>query len=786
MFLREQSVHSASRQHVSMPKLGFLVILAVLFLTVSAFAMQDTATGPARKPAGQGPRAGAARRAQGSRAATPKKESSTGVDLVAFQQLMPDFIALLSKLQNIQLPPPRTQSQLLPLLPDSTQFFFSAPNVSEQLQQAREIFNQQLQESPALRDWWQGMQQEMQKGTKGKGPSLDAVLDKLHEIFGYLGDEVAFGMSLDDKDPAKKDASILLIAQVKKPGLRPAIEKAVSDFGGKPGSLRIYSAEELMAVKEENTESKHSSEEPVLLIRPDFVAFGISVASLQRLNAGLDSGGGRFDTSAFGQRLLQAYQGGAGFLGGMNLGYIINSIPKTDEKDAAMLHQTGFDDAKYVVMDTKQTGGQILSRYELSFNGQRRGVASWLAAPGKMGGLEFVPPDAVMAGSILLKSPATIYDDIKALAEANKPGSTQNWDQMQTAFNLNVRDDLLGKLAGEITYGVQDLTGADPGWTIALKTTEPNGLQKTFERLVAFLGMTAGEGKAPTLASESENGHTYYTVTIPGGLKSMEISYTNVGGYTVIAPGKQKVIEAVRLHDSGRSMAKVGDMKSMLPPDLNSFSAVFYQSKSPFLAAMMQMSGMSSPQLQAQLADAPPVPAAGWARADETAILFGSNSRGIDVTSLAIGAAIAIPNMIKAKANAGEASAASAVRTLNTAQVTYATTYKNRGYAPNLATLGPPPGADCGSGASAAHACLLDATLGCSTGPWCEMNGYRYKVSAPGTTLKRNEYVVIATPASSGAGAKSYCSTSDAVVRFKEGPVTGPITAAQCQTWQPL
>src|SRR5947209_4989568 len=99
MFLREQSVHSASRQHVSTPKLGFLVILAVLFLAVSAFAVQDTAAGPARKPAGQGTRAGAARRAQGSRAATTTKKSSPEEDLAQFQQLMPDFIALLTKLQ---------------------------------------------------------------------------------------------------------------------------------------------------------------------------------------------------------------------------------------------------------------------------------------------------------------------------------------------------------------------------------------------------------------------------------------------------------------------------------------------------------------------------------------------------------------------------------------------------------------------------------------------------------------------------------------------------------------
>ncbi|PYP93608.1 MAG: hypothetical protein DMG65_00545 [Candidatus Angelobacter sp. Gp1-AA117] len=785
MFYREQSIHSASRQHVSTPKLGFLVILAVLFLAVSAFAVQDTAAAPARKPAGQGTKAGAARRAQGSKAATSAKKSSPEEDLAKLQQLMPEFTALLTKLQNIQFPSPRTQSQLLPLLPDSTQFFFSVPNLGDQLQQTREIFNQQLQESPALRDWWQGIQKDMQKDTKGKGPSLDAVLDKVHEIFGYLGDEVVSGMAVDETD--MKNPSVLLIAQVKKPGLRPVIEKALTDFGSKPGTLRIFSAEELMAAKDENPGGKHVSEQPVLLVRPDFVAFGLSITSLQRLNAGLDSGGGRFDTTAFGQRLQQAYQGGVGFLGGMNFQYLLSTVAKSDEKEAATLHQTGFDDAKYLVMEGKQTNGQIINRYELSFNGQRRGVASWLAAPGTMGGLDFVPPDAIMAGSILLKNPAAIYDDVKAVAEAGKPGSTQNWDQMQTAFNLSVKNDLLGKLAGEITFAVQDLTGSDPGWTIALKTTEPNGLQQTFERLVALMGMTAGDGKAPTIASESENGHTYYTVRIPGAQKSIEISYANVGGYTVIAPGKQKVVEAVRLHESGRSLAKVGDMKAMLPTDLNGFSAVLYQTKSPFLAAMLQqMTGTSQAQLQAQISNAPPVPTVVWARGDDKAILFGSNSHGIDVTSAAIGAAIAIPNLLKARATANEAAAASTVRTVLTSQVTYSTVYKSRGYAPNLSTLGPGSDADCASNPTPSHACLLDATLGCSE-TWCVHDAYRYKVSAPGTAVKRLNFVVVATPVDQNRGAKSYCATSDSVVRVREGgPLTAPVTVAECQKWQPL
>src|SRR5215467_12553488 len=50
-------------------------------------------------------------------------------------------------------------------------------------------------------------------------------------------------------------------------------------------------------------------------------------------------------------------------------------------------------------------------------------------------------------------------------------------------------------------------------------------------------------------------------------------------------------------------------------------------------------------------------------------------------------AAIAIPNLLRARITANEAAAASAVRTINTSQVTYSTTYPDRTYAPDLATL---------------------------------------------------------------------------------------------------
>lgn len=158
--------------------------------------------------------------------------------------------------------------------------------------------------------------------------------------------------------------------------------------------------------------------------------------------------------------------------------------------------------------------------------------------------------------------------------------------------------------------------------------------------------------------------------------------------------------------------------------------------------------------------------------------------------------AIAIPNLLRARISANEAAAASTVRTINTTQITYSTTYPEQGYARDLATLG----GNCTSG-TAEHACLLDSQLGqanCTTGVWCQKGQYRFTVSsncAParfgeqqqGTENACSEYVIAATPINSNVGHSSYCSISDSVIRSRSGfPLATPPTAEECQGWTPL
>lgn len=125
----------------------------------------------------------------------------------------------------------------------------------------------------------------------------------------------------------------------------------------------------------------------------------------------------------------------------------------------------------------------------------------------------------------------------------------------------------------------------------------------------------------------------------------------------------------------------------------------------------------------------------------------------IVVAIILVIAAIAIPNMVRARMSANEASAISSVRAINTAQVTYAVTYPSVGYADDLAKLGAPTSGN----ATSANAGLLDWVLGCPSQP-CPKSGYKFSIVNP-TGTPVSSYGVIGIPQVVGqTGQRGFCS----------------------------
>ena len=88
----------------------------------------------------------------------------------------------------------------------------------------------------------------------------------------------------------------------------------------------------------------------------------------------------------------------------------------------------------------------------------------------------------------------------------------------------------------------------------------------------------------------------------------------------------------------------------------------------------------------------------------------------IVVAIILIIAAIAIPNLLRSRMAANEASAVGSLRSINTAEVTYSSTFPNSGYAAALLNLGG-TAAQCVAGQSGtiANSCLLDPVLSTGT-----------------------------------------------------------------------
>ncbi|HET9409247.1 MAG TPA: hypothetical protein VFO39_18545 [Candidatus Sulfotelmatobacter sp.] len=666
--------------------------------------------------------------------------------------------------ERVQFPAARNQSRLLPLLPQSTVFYAAFPNYGEATHQFLTTFQDELKENAELRNWWE----HGEMGTQG--PKIVDSLERLYQLSRYLGDEVIVSAA----DVGKKDPALLVLAEVHEPGLKEFLQQGLQQLAGKSKpAARVFDAAELA-----NARELPGSNQFVVLVLPDLVAAASNVSTLRAFKAHLESRGQGLLSTGFGQRLTKSYEGGVVTLAGADVQAILRLMSHT-EQGHELFQATGFSDMKYLVWEHKALGGESVSQVELSFAGPRRGIASWLAAPGPMRSLEFVSPNAVIAGTMLLKDPAMILDDIQDIAIAANPNARTSLAQTEQSLHVSLREDLFRRLGGEVTLELDSFKEPDPAWKVILKTSDPSRVLATLRTLLLASHIPMSETE--------EDGVTYHTIQLPSAQKAREISYAVMDGYLIVAPTRTGIADAVHAHRSGDSLVASTKFQNSLPHgDLAQTSAIFYEDAAAMGSLMLRR---ISPQLADSLSSptAQSVAAIICGYADETTLREVSRSQGVDVAGTLIVAAIAIPNLLRARVAANESSAAAMVRTLNTAQISYATTYPKIGYASRLTALGLNAGVPS---YSPQHAGLIDFAAGDGSceGSWCSKSGYRFTVRANCRPQQPcNEFLVLATPISTSTGSRNFCSTSDAVVRTHVGrPLDQPITAAECKSWMPL
>ena len=141
----------------------------------------------------------------------------------------------------------------------------------------------------------------------------------------------------------------------------------------------------------------------------------------------------------------------------------------------------------------------------------------------------------------------------------------------------------------------------------------------------------------------------------------------------------------------------------------------------------------------------------------------------IVVAIILVIAAIAIPNLLRSRIAANEASAVGSLRSINSAMITYVSTYPTLGYPYYLSNLGPGTSGPCL--ASPSNACLLDDVLGAaSPGGGIDTpnpkSGYYFFAYTVYSTPIPVFYWSSADPISAKTGTRHFYSDASGAIRY--------------------
>ena len=542
--------------------------------------------------------------------------------------LLAQFAEFRDRLQQIPSAPLRYSSDLLARVPANTLLYISIPNIGDFLSQADQIFNDQLKQSPALQQWWS-------KGDGHNTAELDALIDKLHQMSQYLGSEIVVAGVKQDTNPG-----FAVIADVTKPGLDVFLKQQFpSPAANMP--LTIFDEASLKSAKS----SEDALKSGFALIREHEAVFSNNIATLKQIDAQLNAGDSGFATGDFGQQIQAAYSRGAGVILAADLHRMIAERAQSlhvDRVNGKVFAVSGADGVEYLIAEHREVNGQPENHLNLQFSGTRQRVASWLGAPGPMGSLGFVSPNAAVAVSVLSKDPKEIADDLIAMASEDNKGKQASDAEEQ--MKLNFRNDIAANLGGDFLLSLDGPVLPTPSWKAVVEVHDAQKMEQTLESVTDFIRTMIAQDKDKDkdkslkglqIESSEVDSQRYYAIRNLG-TQTIVAQYTFADGYMIVAPTRALLIDALHTYTTGNSLAHSDAFKALLPKDdHDNYSAIAYQNLSPVLTPLLsQVSGNEAIAVRKLAADAKPTAVCAWGRDNRIEAESDSSLLGFDFLTL--------------------------------------------------------------------------------------------------------------------------------------------------------
>jgi len=557
-------------------------------------------------------------------------------DAERYLKLVGELAALNRELdRNVPRPGVRYESKLLKMIPEGTVLYAALPNMTTTISESYRIMQERIGQNAALSEWW-----EKEKGetrTAGRGAGLDEIMRGIRECGEYLGEEIVIAAVMDER--GLPDAPLVLAELKDTAGFRAFLEtqvKTLTSSAKESPTVRFIADPLTVSDTPAQANGRH---EILIWVTNDLFAATTKPQQLRQLALNLKtSAANNVSETPFHARISEAYREGAGLLVAADLEKIVAALTvrETREQGAGQhveaFRRLGLLDLKHFILEHKNGEGKTLNRARLTFNESNRGIASWLAAPGPMGGLEFVSPDANVVAGFVVKDPMSLVGDLLGVVETVAPTLQQHLKELEAKHGLNVRRDFAAPLGGEFVFAIDGPLLPTPSWKMILEVYDPARLQKTLERAVGEVNREAAKfGQKGLIWEQSKLGdRTYYMLrSIEAGV---ELNYAYVNGYMIVGPSRALIDRAVRFHDSGYTLVRAAQFKSNLPADGSAnFSALLYHNLAPVIEPLArrvaEAGGKTSEQGEElrKLSAAASAPTLAYAYANGDQIIFAAN-----------------------------------------------------------------------------------------------------------------------------------------------------------------
>ncbi|HEX6898693.1 MAG TPA: FecR domain-containing protein [Thermoanaerobaculia bacterium] len=490
-----------------------------------------------------------------------KAEIAWSRDAKQYEELLAELTALGKEIDaRVSRPGLRYSTRLLDLAPAGTTIWIGLPNLSQSLSQTQTILDEKIAESPSLAKWWTDTLR-----SSGNERKFREMIEKIGDLGRNLGDEiaVAFDASGDDEH------GLVLLAEVtNEAAFRATLEAELAEINTREGkeSLRIV------------TDLNAAPQGDVMLL---WIGNGLFVASpsIDQIRA-VAAGGGGFASSPFRAKIARQYNDGSGWLFAADLHSLIEKGQAEESaEDRQTAERLGILDVEHFIVDRREIDGRAETRAALTFSQQRRGVASWIAAPAPMGSIGFYSPETNLAAAFVVKSPVAIVDELLNL----NPEFAQDLEKLRSETGLDLRNDLAAPMGGEVAVGVDGPVLPNPSWKLVAEVYDPARLQQTFEKVVAHINTEIrqhGKSEQLQIVTTESGGRTFYAIRANGA--PFELNYVFEDGYMVAAPSRALLERAIQLRESGVTLATHAKFRDLLGPDGQvNVSALVYQNLAP-------------------------------------------------------------------------------------------------------------------------------------------------------------------------------------------------------------